>query len=135
VNLFNYVGANPVNRTDPEGLQADAIPWPVVIPDVTPLLPVLVNPITVGIGVGLVGVLWPSELSDDNACKTGKWTCTATCHETPYGGVSRNQRIISSMGRGSTQSLACQDAIANCRASAARGTYTRHCQCPECWRN
>lgn len=64
----------------------------------------------------------------------GRWVCKATCHETPYGGMSASQRIISATGSGPTRSTACQTAIKACQASAARGTYTRHCQCPQCWR-
>ena len=63
----------------------------------------------------------------------GKYTCIATCHETPYGGVSRNQRIINSQGSGPTRSMACQNAIKSCQGMAVPGTYTRHCNCPKCW--
>jgi len=47
---------NPVNWIDPWGLQADTIPWPVIIPArLLPVLaPALVNPVTIAIGAGLV---------------------------------------------------------------------------------
>lgn len=75
------------------------------------------------------------EKSKSEQCPSdGKWTCLATCHETPYGGGSGSQRIISLYGNGPTHSTACQSAIKNCQASAMRGTYTRHCKCPQCWK-
>jgi RHS repeat-associated protein len=63
LNMFSYVGNNPVNWVDPEGLQ-QAIPWlipgwiyfPVAFPAVASAIPII---------LGSCIVLWPSEIADE----------------------------------------------------------------------
>ena len=129
INLFAYVSNNPANFIDPDGKFAWVIPIICAGGGCEAAAGAIAG---ISIGVGLAA-LWDAITPDDE-CKKEKWTCTATCHETPYGGISRNQRIIRAQGGGPTQSSACQNAIKSCQASAAPGTYTRHCQCPKCWR-
>jgi hypothetical protein len=61
-NYYRYVGNNPVNWVDPWGLAADAVPWVGPLPWT---LPGLLNPITVGIGIGAGIILYPSTIADE----------------------------------------------------------------------
>ncbi|MBF0527592.1 MAG: RHS repeat-associated core domain-containing protein [Deltaproteobacteria bacterium] len=126
INTYAYAENDPVSGVDPDGLQAFPLPmphpmplpWPKGPPEIK--LPPIIDTI--------IGICY-----DLLTKRKDRWTCQSTCHETPYGGTSEDQRIISGIGSGATQSDACQDAIKNCQASAVRGTYTRHCKCPKCW--
>ena len=130
INLYAYAENNPINLIDFFG--HEPVSEGVIIGGTLGGPPGAAIGAAAGIIAGVaIYVIWDTATKDK--CE-GKWKCQATCHETPYGGVSRNQRIITAIGGGSTKSDACQNAIKNCRASAAPGTYTRHCQCPKCWR-
>jgi RHS repeat-associated protein len=65
VNLYAYVSNDPINYFDPEGLEATTLPWPVIIPVIPIVMPAIINPVTIAIGVGVGAILWPSDIAED----------------------------------------------------------------------
>lgn len=64
-NLYRYVDSNPVNTIDPSGQIDVSLTWPEIAP-LVPAIPLIINPVTVGIGIGAGILLYPSEIADES---------------------------------------------------------------------
>jgi len=105
INLWPYVEGNPVNRIDRKGLQTAgsltqeiARNWPKLgpyLPAILPIIaPLILNPVTPGIVLGLAIVAWPSSVAKDEATED-EWAEThrrliEKCHEECVGKLGQD---------------------------------------------
>ena len=63
------------------------------------------------------------------------WTCEASCNVENFSNIANAPARLTGIGWGSSREEACRSAKASAVGTAPRGTYGRHCQCFNCFKN